>query len=73
MADTSGTSKRLSIGAASRMLGVSTPTLKKRAREGLISFYAIGGRMIFDEEEIESFLRSSYSPRRGAHLNVGSV
>lgn len=47
-----------------RRLGISDATLSRLMAAGVISFYKIGWRTLFDESQIEDYLASVRHPAR---------
>jgi excisionase family DNA binding protein len=49
---------------AARFLGISAPTLKRKAKDGLIPFYSLDGRpLLFRISEVERALRANRRAR----------
>lgn len=47
----------------SELLGVSRRTTQDYRDRGLIPYYRLDGRILYDEEDIEIFLQSNYRPK----------
>lgn len=50
--------KLYSIDEVSRLLTLSKPTVYRLTSQRRIEFYKIGGRVVFDESQLERFLES---------------
>lgn len=50
--------KYLSITQAAQLLGLSTSTLYKKTSARSIPFFKLGGRVLFNEEILERWIRS---------------
>lgn len=48
----------LSINEAAQLLGLSTSTLYKKTSARSIPFFKIGGRVLFEEEMLEQWIRN---------------
>ncbi len=54
----------LSVALLAHRLGISELTLRRRLAQGKIACHKIGGRVLFTEEDVKSFLKSCEVPAR---------
>ena len=52
------------IEPAAERLHVTVYTLRKYVREGRISYARIGGKLLFEEQHLEDFIRANTTTRR---------
>lgn len=55
----------IGIKEAARILGVSETTIRRWVREGILPYYQFrgkGGKVLFDEKELEAFKASRRGP-----------
>lgn len=58
-ADTQGADKWLSVSEAATYLGISQPTVFRWMKDGLISFYKIGGSTRFSKESLDAVIEKT--------------
>ena len=62
----------ITIRDAAKLLSLSVPTIKNQVKEGLIPSYKVGGRRLFDPDELIEWVKSKKDPRyRGPKTKAG--
>ncbi len=59
------TVKLLSEPEASSVLGISKITLQRKRKDGSISFYRVGGRVLYSPSHLEEYLSKCEQKARG--------
>ncbi len=59
------TVKLLSEPEASSVLGISKITLQRKRKDGSISFYRVGGRVLYSPNHLEEYLSKCEQKARG--------
>ncbi len=59
------TVKLLSEPEASSVLGISKITLQRKRKDGSISFYRVGGRVLYSPSHLEEYLAKCEQKARG--------
>jgi excisionase family DNA binding protein len=59
------TIKLLSESEASAFLGISKITLQRKRKDGSISFYRVGGRVLYSPNHLEEYLSKCEQKARG--------
>ena len=59
------TVKLLSEPEASSVLGISKITLQRKRKDGSISFYQVGGRILYSPSHLEEYLAKCEQKARG--------
>lgn len=57
--------KLLSESEASSALGISKITLQRKRKDGVISFYRVGGRVLYSFSHLEEYLAKCEQKARG--------
>lgn len=55
--------KFISIQEASELLSLSVPTIKNQVKRGLVPSYKVGGRRLFDPDELFEWVKSQRDKR----------
>lgn len=53
----------ITIQDAAKLLSISIPTIKNYVKQGLIPSYKVGGRRLFDPEELVEWVKSKKDDR----------
>ena len=53
----------ITIQEAAQLLSLSVPTIKNQVKQGIIPSYKVGGRRLFDPEELVEWVRSKKDER----------
>ena len=53
----------ITIQDAAKLLSLSVPTIKNQVKEGLIPSYKVGGRRLFDPDELVKWVKSKRDKR----------
>ena len=53
----------ITIQEAAKLLSLSVPTIKNQVKQGIIPSYKVGGRRLFDPEELVEWVRSKKDER----------
>lgn len=55
--------KFITIQDAAKLLSISVPTIKNQVKHGLIPSYKVGGRRLFDPDELVTWVKSKKDKR----------